>query len=203
MSPAPPPLGDPAEFGLPRTLRAPVPLEPTRHLPTGGPAAADPFDDPARSPRPRRSRSRALVRLAMVSAVLAALVLGGSCYFALASVHLISPHPLAEAGGWLVLLAAAAVGSLAAFGLAALALLWCRPRLLAGLALTASIALPVLTVAVGATLGVGAAQQNLAADLGREPAAAADLAVDALDAWEIDTPRPVRELLEYVAAGNG
>ncbi len=138
-----------------------------------------------------------------MSAVSAALVLGGSSYLALASVHLISPHPLAEAGGWLVLLAAAAVGSLAAFGLAALALLWCRPRLLAGLALAASILLPVLTVAVGATLGVGAAQQNLAADLAREPAAAADLAVDALDAWEIDAPGPVRELLEYVAAGNG
>ena len=201
MSPAP--LGDPAEFGLPRTLRAPVPLDPTRHLPTGGPATVDAFDDPFRSARPRRSRGRTLARLALVSAVAAALVLGGSSYLALASVHLLSPHPLAEAGGWLVLLAAAAVGSLSAFGLAALALLWCRPRLLAGLALAASILLPVLTVAVGATLGIGAAQQNLTADLAQEPAAAADLAVDALDAWEIDAPWPVRELLEHVAAGNG
>ena len=69
--------------------------------------------------------------------------------------------------------------------------------------MAASIVLPVLTVAVGVTVGFGVAQQNLAADLAREPAAAADLAVDAMNAWEIDAPAPVRELLEFLAARNG
>ncbi len=184
MSAPRPPYSDPT------IATAPIGL--TLDLPSGEPASTA-----------ARPRGRTLARLALLSAVLMALLLGASSYLFLGSVHLISLHPLSAAMGWLTLLTVGTVGAVITIGLSLLAVLWCRPRMLAGLAVAASIGLPILTVTLGVMFGVGVAQENLTADLRQEPAAAAELAVGAIDHWQIDAPAPVRVLLEYLADRNG
>jgi hypothetical protein len=129
---------------------------------------------PVAAPRGERV-PRLLRRLATGLAVVGALMLGVFSYLALA-----------------------AVGAMAAFVLAILALWRSRPRRKAGLALAVSILLPAITTTAGVLLGIDVAKQNLAADM-RAGISAANYAVDAADAWDLDVPEPVRDLLRNVA----
>lgn len=153
--------------------------------PTGAPAAADP------APRPARGRSFGLFTVGL--AVVAAAVLGLATFSALASVDLSSVHPFGSTVGWLTLFAVAAGASLLGLLLALIALVRCRPRTVAVVALAAALGLPVLAVWVATGLGVDTLRNNVTADLVTD-AGIVRRGLDVLDAWQVDV-EPIRALL--------
>lgn len=196
-------------------------MNPTRGRSSGDDWLADPAVDPARfglgpppfvspplpaprpepQPRERPCRGQAVGVVALVAAVIGAALLGGTLYAALDAVHVVSFDPLGAAWGWIVAFGIVAVGALGVVVFAVVALAWCRPRRTAGVALVASIVLPVLAVVLAGSLGVAVAKQHAAAELAAD-GGLVDSAADVAESWNVDVG-PFRGLLKSIAAASG
>jgi hypothetical protein len=100
------------------------------------------------------------------------------------SVDLASVDPLGSAVGWLAVFGVAAVAMVVAVLLSIVALVFCRPRKVAAVALVSSLALPVFAVILAATFGAQALKQDAVADL-RSDGVVVSGAVDVLDLWHV------------------
>jgi ABC-type transport system involved in multi-copper enzyme maturation permease subunit len=141
-----------------------------------------------------------LGRFAFAFALLTAATLGSTGYLTLNSVDFASIDPLGSTAGWLVIFGVAAVSAAVAVLLSVVALVWCRPRAVAVVALVSSLALPVLAVALAATFGTQALKENAVADL-RSHGEVALQAVDVLESWHVEVG-PLRELLHSFVGGE-
>lgn len=148
---------------------------------------------PEAGPHPRPTRGRSFGLFTTGLAVVAAGTLGLAEFNALASVDLASVHPLGSALGWLVVFAVASAVALLTVLLSLVALVRCRPRLIAVAALTASLGMPVLAVWLATGLGVDTLRNNVAADLVTD-AGIVRRGLDVLEVWQVDV-EPIRALL--------
>jgi MFS family permease len=149
---------------------------------------------PEVAPVARRSRGRGLAVLSLAAAAIVAALLGTTAYLALDAVQVVSFDPLGRAWGWILAFGIAAAAAVGVLVLALVALVWCRPRRVAGLALAASLVLPVLAVALAGTVGFAVAKQHAAADLTAD-GGLVDSAADVVQSWNVDVG-PFRGLLK-------
>jgi hypothetical protein len=163
-----------------------------------GPMSPLPADGPSHVPSAARSeRGRPIRRFALGSAIVFAGLIGVSSFLLLDSVDLISTQPIADSGGWLVLLLLASIGAGVAFALSIVAAVYCRPRPMAMLTLALSAALPAAALVAGAYLGLAAFQAHTLADL-QDVGDDVQVVSGLLDAWQIEAA-PLRGLLNAVA----
>lgn len=148
------------------------------------------------TPAPVAARGRGLARFTLLAAVGCALSAGFACYRAWDAVDVLSAHPVAGPLTWIVVLAVALLAALVVVLVALVALLRCRPRRVAALALACSLVLPVVSVWVSFQLGLDAARRHaetaLAADGG-----VADRGAALLAQWGVEAG-PGRDLLKAV-----
>lgn len=131
----------------------------------------------------RHRRAQWLAKSALVLAVFTAAVVGLCLFLGLYSVRLSAAAPVDTAAFWLVTLAIAAAAALAVLLFAVLALLVCRPRRVAGLAVLAALVLPIAAGYLAVSSGAGVAVAHLGAD----GVPLADLVGPALDRLGVPT----------------
>ena len=144
-------------------------------------------------------RGRLLARAALAVVLLAAAACGTGVFGALSATDVVSVDPVGPAIGWIVLAVAGMVGGVAGFLLAVVAVAWCRPRLLAAVALAAAVVLPAGAVTIGAVAGWAALKLHVAQDLSGDAPVLAAAGRDLLDAFGVSGP--LRELLGRWASG--
>lgn len=195
---------DPAEFGRwPTTPKAPMAASGSSRPNTPhGDAASEDYEllsegSTQPSSAPRRSRGRVLSRFAIVYTFLASAMLGLTGYLTLNSVNFASIDPLSATAGWLVIFGVAGVSAATAVILSVVAVVWCRPRVLAAGALAASFVLPILALVLAANLGTQALTNNAIADF-RSNSEVALQALDVLESWNVEVG-PLRALLRSFA----
>jgi hypothetical protein len=139
---------------------------------------------------------RGFARLCLGSAVVTAGVVGIAGYLALDSVDFVSADPFGVALGWLELAVMAGVAAVVVVLASLVAVVRCRPRTTAVMALISSLGLPVLAVVLAVLFGV----QGLASNAGQLGGAATRV-VDLLDSWHVPVG-PLRDIV-HSAQGTG
>jgi hypothetical protein len=179
------------------TVRAEIPRSPVaRPRP-----AADDYEDDHSSRRPRR-RGQVFSGLVLLLALAVSAMTYYLTYETLASVSITSGGALGGAGGQVLSLGGVLLGALVVFLLALIALVVARPRALAGLALAASLLLPVAALVMGLWYGGSVLRQNVESEIAQAgpqvaaqgAAAVADAVVEELENRGIDAG-PVRDLI--------
>ena len=163
------------------------------------------YDDTRRDARrPARSQSRGqlFACVVLVLTLIVSVLLGVLTYQALVSVDLISADPFGSVAGWASTLGMVAVGAIVVFVLAVVAVAVARPKALAGLALGASLLLPLGAVGVGVWYGGDVLRQNVQNDIEAESAEAARAFVAELER-NVPDIGPLRDLVRGLAGQNG
>jgi hypothetical protein len=163
--------------------------------------AVDDYEDDHSSARPRR-RGQVFSGLVLLLAMAVSALTYYLTYETLASVRITSGGALGGAGGQVLSLGGVLLGALVVFLLALIALVVARPRALAGLALAASLLLPVAALVMGLWYGGSVLRQNVESEIAQAgpqvaaqgAAAVADAVVRELESRGIDAG-PVRDLI--------
>ena len=164
--------------------------------------------DAYRSSGPR-SRGQVFAGVVLLLAVMVSVLLGAVTYQMLVSVDLVSADPFAGLTGWATGLGAVAFGALVVFVLAMITFVIARPKVLAGMALTASLLLPAGAFVLGVWYGGSVLRQNVENDLAAQGAAVAAEGTAAVDAVVQELERrgldigPLRDLIVGIAGQGG
>jgi hypothetical protein len=197
----PPPASQDRTAFLPTTpiptVQAEIPRSPR---PRSRPAADD-YEDDYSSGRPRR-RGQVFSGLVLLLALAVSALTYYLTYETLASIRITSGG---EVGGQVIGLGGVLLGALVVFLLALIALVVARPKALAGLALAASLLLPVAALVMGLWYGGSVLKQNVESEIAqagpqvaaRGAAAVSDAIVKELESRGIDAG-PVRDLIRSV-----
>lgn len=161
-------------------------------------AVPAPVDEPWGAPQ-RRRRAQGVAWVALILAVVGATLMGVMTYFALAAVR-ISIDPFGVALTWAAGAGTGALISMGAFVTTLVALVVCRPRHAAVVALVAAVVLPLASLFIAVPLGVSVLRVHMAEDVG-DGMALAGATVRALDEAGVEAG-PLRDVLIAVA-GEG
>jgi hypothetical protein len=168
----------------------------------------DAYREDYRSAR-SRSRGQVFAGVVLLLALMVSVLLGAVTYQMLVSVDLVSADPFAGLTGWMTALAAVALGALVVFVLAMITFVIARPKVLAGMALAASLLLPAGAVVLGVWYGGSVLRQNVENDLAAQGAAVAAEGSAAVDAIVSELERrgldigPLRDLIVGIAGQEG
>lgn len=159
--------------------------------------------------REPRSRGQVFAGVLLLLAVMVSVLLGAVIYQMLVSVDLVSADPFVGLTGWMTALGAVALGALVVFVLAMITFVIARPKVLAGMALAASLLLPAGAVVLGVGYGGSVLRQNVENDLAAQGAAVAAEGTAAVDAIVSELERrgldigPLRDLIVGIAGQGG
>jgi ABC-type transport system involved in multi-copper enzyme maturation permease subunit len=180
-------------------VQAEIPRSPA---PRSRPAADEDYDDDYSSARPRR-RGQVFSGLVLLLALAVSALTYYLTYETLAAIRITSGG--GAVGGQVVSLGGVLLGALVVFLLALIALVVARPKALAGLALAASLLLPVAALVMGLWYGGSVLKQNVESEIAQAgpqvaaqgAAAVSDAIVKELESRGIDAG-PVRDLVRSI-----